>query len=162
MVRDLRAHEWLTEEQHRKLDTALAAWRGPLARLRPFHLVHNDANRHNVMVTPEGQVVLIDLHRLSYEPFEEEVVNALYHFCRKDAALEREFLAAYLDRVDAGARAAWDFSSGFFTAINYLKRMHRRAHQNPGLPAADPKLLRWRGIVLDAAAAPRADGPVPA
>ena len=124
--------------------------------------MHNDANRHNVIVTPGATVVLIDLHRLSYEPFEEEVVNALYHFCRKDADLGREFLAAYLDRVDAGARAAWDFFGGFFTAINYLKRMHRRAHLNPGLPAADPKLLRWRAIALESAVVPRSDGPAPA
>ncbi len=159
MSGELAARGWLTESQRSGLGAVLASWRDPLEQLRPFHMVHNDANRHNAMVTGAGEVVLIDLHRLSYEPFPEEVVNALYHFCRKDDALAQEFLAAYLERIDEAARTTWDHTRGFFTALNYLKRLHRRAHQAqlqpPGLQSDDAKMARWRDIMIESAVAPR-------
>ena len=116
MARDLRGHEWLTEEQNLQIDAALAAWRGPLARLRPFHLVHNDANRHNVMVTPDGNRRFWDPHglisecmrssddqRQSWLEFLRSDQRALNAWCQQrayEAVRTNAALTAYVSEID--------------------------------------------------------------
>jgi len=95
----------------------------------------------------------VDLHRLAYEPFPEEVVNALYHFCRKDPPLGDRFIEAYVTYAGGNARGVFEATRGFFEPINYLKRMSRRAAEAKGGPlgAEDPKMNRWREIVRSVA-----------
>ncbi|HET6371912.1 MAG TPA: aminoglycoside phosphotransferase family protein [Candidatus Polarisedimenticolia bacterium] len=146
MSSELLSREWLDAEQGPRIMSCFDSWEKTIGELRPFQLVHNDANRHNFVLTPAGQVIAVDLHRLAYEPFVEEVVNALYHFCRKDEELSRLFLLTYLTRAGDAARETFMRTRGFFTPLSYLKKMYRRA--TAGAPAAgDEKMARWRDVV---------------
>ncbi len=149
MVRGLESRGWISSSEAGGLLGAFEAWREVVGALRPFHLVHNDANRHNFVLTPAGEVLPVDLHRLAYEPFPEEVINALFHFCRKDPPLGDRFLEAYVTHAGGNARGVFEATRGFFEPINYLKRMSRRAAEaKDGPPVAeDPKMNRWREIV---------------
>ncbi len=149
MVRRLQRDGWLESDEADRALSALEAWREPLSGLATFSLVHNDANRHNFIVTPSGDVMAVDVHRLGYEPSSEEVVNALYHFCRHDPELAEAFERTYFERAGAAAREAHEAARGFFEPLNYLKRMHRRASVQRPSPG-DPKMARWKRVVATA------------
>jgi len=142
MTAALRGQGWLEGAQATSIEQRLGTWRQTIADITSYSLVHNDANRHNFIVSAAGAVTPIDLHRLAYEPFPEELINALYHFCRKDAELAERFVERYFAKAGETARSAFDRTRGFFEPLNFLKKMHRRAAGSP--PAGDPKMLRWR------------------
>lgn len=150
ITQTLASTGWLGREEAAGVTSRLESWRGLIGSLGTFHLVHNDANRHNVIVTPQGKVVPVDLHRLAYEPFVEEVINALYHFCRKDDELGERFLSAYFARASERSREIFETTRGFFTPLNYLKKMYRRSTRPPAghIERNDPKMARWKEIVL--------------
>lgn len=152
MLRSLAAGGWLAGAEAEVAQRTFASWRDTIDRLTPFSLVHNDANRRNFILTRAGEVLPVDLHRLGYEPFVEEVINALYHFCRKDADLAARFLAVYLERTPESSRECFDRTRGFFEPLNYLKKMARRAGTRPA--ADDAKMAAWRGKVLAIAPPP--------
>lgn len=146
MTRALAAGGWLPEAESRQTYQRFCAWQGALAELDLFSLVHNDANRRNFIVTSSGEAVPVDLHRLSYEPFPEEVVNAIYHFCRKDDALRDRFLDVYFDHAEPAARFTWESTRGFFEPLNYLKKMYRRAG-TLGSFRQDARMEAWLATV---------------
>jgi len=146
MAAGLRDRGWLLPEEERGMLDAFAAWQRPIAAIPSHNLVHNDANRHNFIVAQSGEVFPVDLHRLSYEPFPEELVNALYHFCRKDPDLAARFTLAYFNVAGEEARMLYDRTRGFFEPLNYLKKMYRRSTA-ASPPRDDPKMARWKGIV---------------
>jgi Ser/Thr protein kinase RdoA (MazF antagonist) len=147
MTRGLATDGWIEEAESRRVERGFSAWQERLDSLESFSLVHNDANRRNFIVTPAGETIPVDLHRLSYEPFPEEVVNAVYHFCRKDDTLRGRFLETYFEHAGAASRAAWDSLRGFFEPLNYLKKMYRRAGAL-ARPCADARMEGWRATVL--------------
>lgn len=146
MVRELHATGWLAEEAD-GLEDLFEQWRSRLDAIRRFSLVHNDANRHNVIVDEAGRITPIDLHRIAYEPFPEEVINALYHFCRKDAGLAARFEAIYFRRAGEESRKLFEETRGFFEPLNYLKKMYRRARR-ASPTTGDDKMHRWRERVM--------------
>jgi aminoglycoside phosphotransferase (APT) family kinase protein len=146
LARALVSRSWLSEQEAREVIRRFASWREMISGLGAYHLVHNDANRHNFLLTPDGQIVPVDLHRLAYEPFAEELVNALYHFCRKDADLAMAFTEAYFARAGDEARAVFEMTRGFFEPLNLLKKMYQRSAG--AVDRDDPKMIRWRGVVL--------------
>ncbi len=152
MVRGLQAHGWIEPDEAREMHAAFGGWSESIGAMKAFNLVHNDANRHNFVLTPAGEVMAVDLQRIAYEPFPEEIINALYHLCRKDEDLGERFLRAYFSRAGASARSTFEATRGFFEPLHYLKKMYRRATQHK-IPAADPKMIRWRAIARQIAAA---------
>jgi len=146
MLAGLRQRGWLDETQARSIGERFDSWKRTIGSLTRHNLVHNDANRHNFIVSPTGEVTPIDLHRVAYEPFPEEVINALYHFCRKDAVLAAEFIEKYFSMAEESERLMFDRTRGFFEPLNFLKKMHRRAavHRETGPPPSDPKMNQWR------------------
>jgi phosphotransferase family enzyme len=146
MVKELGTRGWLVEREAAQAIERFSAWKETIGALTTFNLVHNDANRHNFVVSHSGEVTPVDLHRLAYGAFPEEVVNALYHFCRKDGELAMQFVEAYLAGVDDQARAVFDRTRGFFEPLNYLKKMHRRGQT--GVASDDAKMKRWREVVV--------------
>jgi len=137
---------WFAGSQAAALQARFGSWKEAISTLDTFSLVHNDANRHNFLVGSEGQVTPVDLHRLAYEPFPEEVVNALYHFCRKDADLGELFLRRYFLTAGEASQRTFDRTRGFFEPLNYLKKMHQRSAS--AVARDDAKMLRWRDLVL--------------
>ncbi|HET9482069.1 MAG TPA: hypothetical protein VFP98_09965, partial [Candidatus Polarisedimenticolia bacterium] len=140
MVADLGRRSWLAPDEAAGSMQRFTAWSDRVRALDRFNLVHNDANRRNMIVTRAGSggppaIVPVDLHRLAYQPFPEELVNALYHFCRKDPDLAVRFERAYFERAGRAARDQFDATRGFFEPLNYLKKMYHRA---PGLPNPAP------------------------
>src|SRR5213594_1806170 len=119
MVGDLSARGLLSEAEAGHLIDRFASWKETIGGITTFSLVHNDANRHNFVVASSGEVTPVDLHRLAYEPFPEEVINALYHFCRKDAAMSGRFLDRYFASTGGQAYAMFDRTRGFFEPLNY-------------------------------------------
>lgn len=146
MVRELRARGWLEETEAARAMERFGSWKERIGGITMFNLVHNDANRHNFVVSPSGEVTPVDLHRLAYEPFPEELVNALYHFCRKDTALAERFQERYFAGASGEAHAQFERTRGFFEPLNFLKKMHRRALA--GVGASDEKMGRWRDAVV--------------
>jgi aminoglycoside phosphotransferase (APT) family kinase protein len=160
MVKELSASGWLEAEGTASTLARFASWAERIGEIRSFSLVHNDANRHNFVVAPTGEVTPVDLHRLAYEPFCEELVNALYHFCRKDSVLADRFLERYFQTAGEAAFRQFDATRGFFEPLNYLKKMHRRARtlvgragDNDDNDDNDDKMNRWRHLVLSMKAA---------
>ncbi|MFQ5845121.1 MAG: phosphotransferase, partial [Planctomycetota bacterium] len=146
MLRRLESRGWLGAPQARGALAAFADWKETIGRIGTFNLVHNDANRRNFVLTPAGEVMPVDLHRLAYEPFQEELVNVLYHFCRKEEGLAPAFLETYFARAGDEARDAHSSMVGFFKPLHYLKKMYRRAARP--LAAPDEKMDRGGRIVL--------------
>lgn len=157
ITQSLAASGWLSAEEAGSITSRFASWRDAIGAFDTFNLVHNDANRHNFILTDAGKVVPVDLHRLAYEPFVEEVINALYHFCRKDTTLGERFLAAYFARSSEKHREIFDATRGFFTPLNYLKKMYRRSTHPPdgNLERTDAKMTRWKEIVMAMGEGPR-------
>jgi hypothetical protein len=147
MTRALAADGWISGAESRILDQGFSSWHDRLSALEVFSLVHNDANRRNFIVTATGEPVPVDLHRVSYEPFAEEVVNAVYHFCRKDDSLRDRFLETYFEHAEPASREAWSALRGFFEPLTYLKKMSRRAGAL-GAPCSDARMEAWRPTVL--------------
>ena len=155
MIRRLRVRGILSPEEAVETSSRFAAWRTRLEEIGTFHLVLNDANRRNFILAPDGGIVAIDVQRISYEPCSEEIANALYHFCRHDDRLASLFVAAYLERASLSSRETWGRTAPFFTALNTLKRIHRRT--GPEAEAAggetlvrpgEPRLAAWRDRIL--------------
>ncbi|MGH9870127.1 MAG: phosphotransferase [Candidatus Polarisedimenticolia bacterium] len=144
----LAAGGWLEEGEARDMQRRFASWRGAIGSIDTFNLVHNDINRRNVIVTSTGEVVPVDLHRLSYEPFPEEVVNASWHFCRKDEALRARFMETYFEHAGHGARVAWEALRGFFEPLNFLKKMYRRGITVGRAQEEDEKMRAWRRLAM--------------
>lgn len=149
MLRDLVKTGWLDEESRSRVESELAASRERIDAIRSFSLVHNDLNRHNVVVGADGSLALVDLHRIAYEPFPEEVLNAAYHFTRKDADLGAQFEETYFEHAGEPSRRLFYETRGFFEPLHFLKKMHRRArllgprHSAPD----DQKMTRYlRGM----------------
>ncbi len=149
MIRDLGRGGWLDAAARERTEGGLQSWRDRVDAIQSFSLVHNDVNRHNVVVAADGEVALVDLHRIAYEPFPEEVLNASYHFCRKDPALAARFEETYFARAGDAMRRLFDETRDFFEPLHYLKKMHRRAmtHGLGRLAPDDAKMRRYlRGL----------------
>ena len=150
MIRDLGRGGWLDPPARKRAGELLESFRDRVDAIRSFRLVHNDVNRHNVVVAADGHVALVDLHRIAYEPFPEEVLNASYHFCRKDPDLAARFEQTYFARAGDTMRRLFDETRGFFEPLHYLKKLHRRATilGRRGLAPDDAKLTRYlRGLL---------------
>lgn len=154
MIHDLRARGVLSPGEATEASARSNAWMRMLLKLTTFHLCLNDANRRNFIVSTGKTLVAIDVQRISYEPCAEEVSNALYHFCRRDEKLAARFIDAYLAAATPSCRETWRRSGPFFTALNTLKRLHRRTA--PGAPAiagaeerdaSQPPLAAWKRIL---------------
>jgi Ser/Thr protein kinase RdoA (MazF antagonist) len=142
LLRTLVVRGWLGAAQARQARRGFLAWNGVLRRLASFSLSHRDAHPGNFVLTPAGQVVPVDLHRLSYAPFQEEILNALHHVDPAVPGLRQQFLDAYF--AGNGARALHQFEAtrGFFEPFYFLKRLHRWALL-PHPPVHDPRLALW-------------------
>ncbi|MBI3448837.1 MAG: aminoglycoside phosphotransferase family protein [Acidobacteria bacterium] len=152
MIRELGAAGTLGPAEVKEAGARFNAWMPMILKLSTYHLCLNDANRRNFIVTPEGALVAIDIQRISYEPCAEELANALYHFCRRDEILAGRFVETYLAGAGASARETWRRSGPFYTALNTLKRLHRRFAS--GEPSdADPNvpLAAWKQILTSLA-----------
>jgi hypothetical protein len=93
-------------------------------------------------------VVPVDVHRLAYAPFQEEVANALHHFCAGRAEMAARFLDACFAGTDGdAARKAFDRTRGFFIPFYYLRKLHRKA-VDPRSTAAANQIEAWRSEAL--------------
>jgi Ser/Thr protein kinase RdoA (MazF antagonist) len=161
MVRDLAARGVLQPEDISKAHSRFVAWKGSLMKLGTFHLVHNDASKCNFIIAgakKKKEVFPIDVQRISYEPCAEEIANAMYHFTRNNSSLAAKFLHAYLEAATPSCRETWDRTGAFFTALNNLKRLHRRTGPSPGsepLVASDQRLAEWRSTILNLSPPPK-------
>ncbi len=146
MLRELKAGGWFAPQEAADLEAGFSSWKETIAALGPFSLVHSDANRHNIILTPAGEVCPVDLQRVNYEPFQEELINALYHHCRKDGDLADRFVHTYFSHAGAAARERFETTRKFFEPLHYLKKMYRRSRlQTPG--PEDAKMNQWGAIV---------------
>lgn len=161
MIRDLVSRGVMSEEEAGEASARFRQWKGALMKLGTFHLVHNDASRCNFIVVSgkEGRTVhAIDVQRISYEPCGEEVANALYHFCRNNQGLASKFLHGYLEAATPSCRQTWERTGEFFTALNLLKRVHRRTGPTAGaepLTGSDPRITGWKNIITSLRKPPR-------
>ena len=146
MVARIRSRGWLHRDEASRLKDALASWREPIGGLRPFSLLHKDANPDNFIQTASGDVVPVDLHRLAYGLFPEDVVTALDHFCPLGQGGADIFLRTYFAHAPE-ARATFDRSRPFFESLYFLKKLYRRAiHDKAASP--DEVVEQYRRLAL--------------
>jgi hypothetical protein len=148
MTSGLSAAGWLDSAQARDLLARFTAWKSALASIDTFHLVHGRLSRRNVIVIPDGGVVPVDLHHLSYQPFPEEIANVLSQFCRHDETLGARFLETYFEHAGPGARATWDRLRGVFEPLGCLKKLSRRGRR-AGITRDDAAMAAWRARVTE-------------
>jgi len=147
MMGRLERHRWLDRGEVGRLSVRIEAWRPVIARIRTFSLTHSDPNRHNFVRGLDGSMIPVDLHRLGYRPFAEELVNAVYEYCRKDPPLTQPFLDAYFARAGSAARQSFDESRRFFELLFLIRKMHRRMEwRSPG--ENDVNVEQWRRLIL--------------
>jgi len=156
MTRRVRAAGRLDSRQAGDMLRAFSRWRSVLQRLDRYNLVHKDVNPDNFILGAAGRPVPVDVHRIAYEPFPEEVLNALQHFCPGDEDAKRVFLDTYF----AGAhqeRALYEATRGFFEPAYYLKKIYRRVVD----PAAE-RAEKLEALWLSTATSVRSPGTRPA
>ena len=148
---------WLDGDESARLIDRLRLWSGVLHGLGPFSLLHKDANPDNFILRASGDVVPVDLHRLAYGPFPEELVTALHHFCPLDPSEADLFLEAYFTRGAESAAATFHASRPFFECLYFLKKLAARSRRTR-VGRSDEKVQRWRRLVL-ALGPPASAGP---
>lgn len=146
MVRTLAARGLLNAAEARQARRGFLRWRSVLSNLTSFSLSHRDAHPENFVLTASSQVVPVDLHRLCYAPFQEEIFNALHHVDPAVPGLGQRFLDCYFAGDGAQARRQFEATRGFFEPFYFLKRLHRWALL-PQPPLHDPRLAPWRRAV---------------
>jgi hypothetical protein len=146
MARALGTRGWLGEAEARDVQGKFLAWRPALSSIDSFSLVHNDLSRRHLIVSDSGEVVPVTLHRLSYEPFLEELINTSQRFCRDQAGLGDRFLDAYFEMAGPAALSRWETLRGFFEPLGALKKMYRRGRHLAR--SDDPKMDGWKRQVL--------------
>ncbi len=152
MARSLGARGWLGEAEARQVHGGFLAWRSALSSLDSFNLVHNNLSRRHLIVSESGEVVPVTLHRLSYEPFFEELIITSQRLCRHQPGLHDRFLDTYFEHAGPAARSRWETLRGFFEPLGALKKMYRRGRHRPCTD--DSKMDGWKRQVL-AIAPPR-------
>jgi len=146
MIRKARARSWLTREESRGVEGAFLSWRPVVARLA-FSLVHKDPNPDNFILTPSGTVMPVDVHRLSYAPFQEDVVTAVDHFCPVDERMADFFIDACFDRGGEASRELFEKTRPFFEPLYFLRKLSRLA-DHAGASEVAPRLERYRRGML--------------
>ncbi|MFQ5700791.1 MAG: phosphotransferase [Acidobacteriota bacterium] len=128
-LRRVAARDWLRPADIERIRDAFDSWRARIAQFSTFNLVHKDANPDNFILDTEGAIVPVDLHRVAYAPFPEELVTALHHVCPEDPEGERVVLEAYFARGNDEAKEIFEAIRGFFEPLYFLKKLHRRAER---------------------------------
>ncbi len=146
MLRAVRARGWLGAAEASRARQNFALWRGALERIRTFSLAHRDPHADNFLLTPAGDLVPVDLHRLSYEPFPEEAVTSLHRLCPDDPGLQERFLGEYFAGADPRRREWFEEARPFFEPLYFLKKLYRWALlRQPHVH--DERLEPWSRIV---------------
>jgi aminoglycoside phosphotransferase (APT) family kinase protein len=156
LVERLQAWETTVRDVHALAQAACtggsdAAYRN-LLRLRPagghgdrYRLVHGDCNINNILVDGNGNVCLIDLERLHFGLPALETVHLLLQLCGTDAGRWREFLAAYLERLDSRGGEAWERHAAFWIAGGLLNRIAwHLSRSRLALRSGDTEQHSWR------------------
>jgi aminoglycoside phosphotransferase (APT) family kinase protein len=90
--------------------------------IREFCFVHGDVQTGNLLLTPDGKIVILDFGTCGYGYFEEDLISALFGvFSSREAAFER-FLDAYFSIVGEAARARYDETQNLFLAFYHLEK----------------------------------------
>lgn len=149
MMREVRGAGWLSGEDHDSILSTLASWSAEIDRLTPFSLVHKDVNGDNLILTSTGEVIAIDLHRLAYEPFPEELLNAARHLMPDQPERAARFAAIYFGDGSEGARETFERTRGFFEPFYALKRLYRLVGRDAGHPGWRER-EGWTASLLEA------------
>jgi Ser/Thr protein kinase RdoA (MazF antagonist) len=126
-VRFERLRTQLTDVTPRQVERCLAWFRERLAQrqLPPsYELIHGDFNRENLLITPDGGIVLIDLVSMGYGCFESDLVDTRWMFF--DQAWWDGFCDEYF-AAQPSRRDRFERNAPLFFAFFYLMKSSRQA-----------------------------------
>jgi hypothetical protein len=89
-----------------------------------YELIHGDFHRNNFKMTPDGEIVMIDLGAMTYGYFEADLVDARWGFI--DQAWWEGFCADYF-AVNPAGRERFERYAPLFFALFYLTKASVRA-----------------------------------
>ena len=147
LLRAISQNGWLSENETAATLARLGSWDRSIGAIRSFGLVHKDINPDNLIVGAGGLVTAVDLHRLAYEPFPEEIFNALRHICPDEPGIAAAFLDHYFCEGDDADRELFESTRGFFEVVYAIKRLARligRESNHPGFSEAP----LWKAVIL--------------
>ena len=144
-VRLDRIRKQLAEVTPQEAERCLRWFRERVAR-RPvpesYELIHCDWNRENVLLTPNGEVVVLDLVTMAYGCFESDLVDVRWMFF--DEGWWREFCEGYFEK-EPSRRERFEQNAPLFLASFLLIKAARQASgAGKALERGDPALAETR------------------
>jgi hypothetical protein len=122
-----RVRQELPDVAPRQLQTCLAWLRERVAQ-RPlpssYELIHDDFNRENLLLMPDGEIVVIDLVTMAYGCFESDLVGARWMFFGEP--WWREFCNEYF-AAEPLRRERFEQTTPLFSAFFHLTKAARQA-----------------------------------
>ena len=108
-----------------------AAQQGAAAasRLRGYSLCHLRVTDTNVLLTADGQAVLIDLVTARYGHHAVDLERALYRWCEHVARREELFLEEYFRHFRVSTREQWEQARAYYRASFHLTQAYRAAKE---------------------------------
>jgi len=122
-----RIRAQLAEVTDRQVNQCLMWLKENLARRsvpRSYELTHGDFNRENVLLTPDGEIVLVDLVSMAYGCFEADLVDVRWMFF--DQAWWEGFCDEYF-AAEPLRRERFEKNAPLFFAFFYLTKSSRHA-----------------------------------
>jgi len=137
-----------------ELGTAGTAWlaesRARLEAIRDFRLTHGDLFAGNIIVTPDGSVVLIDYELFAFDLAGVELAMVLLRdYCRRGSAAA-SLLDGYLSRCDDATRQLWrEYWRDFLVAGAFRLAAHRE-RRGRTLARRNRRWAKWLPLPLPA------------
>lgn len=126
-VRFQRIRKQLPDATARQVERCIAWLREKTAQ-RPlpqsYELIHGDLNRENLLLTPDGGIVLLDLVSMAYGCFESDLVDARWMFF--DQPWWEDFCDEYF-AAEPTRRERFEANAPLFFAFFYLIKASRQA-----------------------------------
>jgi aminoglycoside phosphotransferase (APT) family kinase protein len=130
---------------------ALGAWlrdQAPRAPLDPpFALTHSRVNPGNIVVTPDGEAVVLDLIECRYGAWGPDLVSALRRLCGGLCERQASLLDEYFGHLPSGRREAFERSRPLFEAAYDLAEAAVNARWVARAAAAG-RAAEWQGQAL--------------
>jgi len=104
------------------------AYKDTISSYRSFSLSHCDPHMHNILISDEKEVYLLDNESLRYLPLSIDFYKLQYHFCQDDAEKTARWHKAYLSYLSEDEVEEFNLSKDFFNCYVLLDFAQREVY----------------------------------
>ncbi len=97
-------------------------WKKPLDSIESYNFLHGDVHRNNMIVKPNGDLVLLDFGNASFGFFEWDLVFAESNIFPEDPDAGKQFLDLYFSHRGEAARERYQQNAPFFLAYRAVRK----------------------------------------